>query len=171
VWKHILTDTCSVLENAINSGLVHAETKECKRPGGGQILSVLQFSGIMQHIFRTGRMSARLQTALVTITSFFSCSNPHYNPSTSATFRTSTICKADEQFCASCHYRFATGNVSAQSVDGSFEDSATRILSTVTSSICSLDQAQRPAKVIPLVLQCLSESQDDFASICGRHHL
>jgi hypothetical protein len=43
------------------------------------------------------------------------------------------------------------------------------ILSTVASSICSLEEAQRPAKVIPLVLQCLSESHDDSASICGRH--
>lgn len=40
------------------------------------------------------------------------------------------------------------------------------LLSTITSSICSLEKAPRPAKVIPLVLQCLSESHDDFASIC-----
>ena len=49
-------------------------------------------------------------------------------------------------------------------IDWLFRRLGDTILSTITSSICSLEQAQRPAKVIPLVLQCLSESQDDFAS-------
>ena len=42
-------------------------------------------------------------------------------------------------------------------------------LSTITSSICSLEEAKGSAKIIPLVLQCLSESHDDFASFVGRH--
>ena len=43
------------------------------------------------------------------------------------------------------------------------------LLSTITSSICSLEEAKGSAKIIPLVLQCLSESHDDFASFVGRH--
>jgi hypothetical protein len=49
-------------------------------------------------------------------------------------------------------------------IDWLFRRLGDTILSTIASSICSLERAQRPAKVIPLVLQCLSESQDDFAS-------
>jgi len=52
---------------------------------------------------------------------------------------------------------------------GSFEDSVIPLLSTITSSICSLEEAKGSAKIIPLVLQCLSESHDDFASDVGRH--
>lgn len=40
-------------------------------------------------------------------------------------------------------------------VDWLFRRLGDSTLSTITSSICSLERAQRPAKVIPLVLQCL----------------
>lgn len=50
--------------------------------------------------------------------------------------------------------------------NGTFEDSATRYSPRSRVQICSLEKALRPAKVIPLVLQCLSESHDDFASNC-----
>lgn len=63
--------------------------------------------------------------------------------------RRAALCQLSPRFCY---------------VDWLFRRLGDTILSTITSSICSLERAQRPAKVIPLVLQCLSESQDDFAS-------
>lgn len=44
-------------------------------------------------------------------------------------------------------------------VDRLFRRLGDSTLSTITSSICSLERAQRPAKVIPLVLQCLSDKK------------
>lgn len=48
---------------------------------------------------------------------------------------------------------------------GPFEDSATSISPRSRVQNCGLYQAQRPAKVIPLVLLYPSESQDDIASV------
>jgi hypothetical protein len=114
-----------------------------------------------------GQMSARHITLVLSI-SFSSLINlPTYPPPSATSHRF----QQSREKTASCQLYHLRGVCATRIlyVDGSFEDSAIRILSTITSSICSLEQAQRSAKIIPLVLQCLSESHDDFASICGRH--
>ncbi|EGP82957.1 uncharacterized protein MYCGRDRAFT_106390 [Zymoseptoria tritici IPO323] len=59
-----------------------------------------------------------------------------------------------------CSYalRRPTKSLLTQSQYGTFEDSATSTFTTVTSSICSLEQTTRSAKTVSLVLQCQSSA-------------